>query len=74
MENHETGWGRKFNEPITLPDGRRPVVLRDAADYFTNLPQKEAAHPQWQVAIEALMLGVELKGPPMFARIGIVRA
>jgi hypothetical protein len=36
--------------------------------------KKEAALPEWQAAIEALMLVVEHGGPTMFARIGITRA
>jgi hypothetical protein len=57
-----------------LPDGRKLVVLRDAASYITALPKKEADAPEWQAAIEALVLVVELDGPPMFARIGVMRA
>jgi hypothetical protein len=30
--------------------------------------------PEWQAAIEGLMLVAELEGPTMFARIGIMRA
>jgi hypothetical protein len=74
MANHKTGWGRKFNEPITLPEGRRLIVLRDAADYITGLPRVEAELPEWQAAIEALILVADLNGPTMFARIGIMRA
>jgi hypothetical protein len=36
----ENGWQRKFEDPITLPDGRKLVTLRDAADYITALPKK----------------------------------
>ena len=54
--------------------GRKLVVLRDAASYITALPKKEADAPEWQAAIEALMLVVELGGPTMFARIGVMRA
>jgi hypothetical protein len=50
------------------------VTLRDAANYITALPQKEVNLSEWQAAIEALMLVVELNGPTMFARIGIMRA
>ena len=35
---------------------------------------KEAALPEWQAAIEALMLVADLGGPTMFARIGMMRA
>jgi hypothetical protein len=68
------GWQRKFEDPISLPDGRALVTLHDAATYITGLPKKEAALPEWQAAIEALMLVVERDGPPMFARTGVMRA
>jgi hypothetical protein len=60
-------WSREFDEPIVLPGGLSLITLRDAADYITGLPQKEAALPEWQAAIEALILVVEQNGPPMFA-------
>jgi hypothetical protein len=41
---------------------------------ITNLPEEESTLPEWQAAIEALMLVVELNGPTMFALIGVVRA
>ena len=50
------------------------VTLHDAATYVTGLPKKEAAGPEWQATIEALMLVVELRGPSMFARIGVMKA
>ncbi len=31
MSGPSSGWGREFDEPIALPDGRKLVVLRDAA-------------------------------------------
>jgi hypothetical protein len=47
--------------------------LRDAADYITSLPKREAALPEWQAAIEALML-VSRGAPTMFAQIGVMLA
>jgi hypothetical protein len=49
------------------------ITLRDAATYITKLPKKESALPEWQAAIEALMLVVEHGGPTMFARVGVMR-
>jgi hypothetical protein len=74
MSERKSGWSREFDEPIALPGGGKLVTLRDAANYITALPAKEAALPEWQAAIEALILVVELGGPTMFARIGIMRA
>ncbi|MFH0303079.1 hypothetical protein AAFX91_39200 [Bradyrhizobium sp. 31Argb] len=69
-----SGWRRAFDDTIVLPDGRKLVTLRDAATYITELPQAEHDAPEWQAAIEALMLVIELGGPTMFARIGVMRA
>ena len=71
MSERSLGWSREFEEPIALPGGGKLVVFRDAANYTTALPANEAALPEWQAAI---VLVVELGGPTMFARIGVMRA
>ncbi len=63
-----------FEDPVPLPGGRKLVTLRDAANYITGLPKKESDLPEWQAAIEALMLVVRQNGPTMFARIGVMLA
>ena len=50
------------------------LTLQDAATHITNLPKKESDLPEWQAAIEALMLVADRGGPTMFARIGVMRA
>jgi hypothetical protein len=67
------GWQRRFEDPIPLSDGRKLVTLRDAADYITSLPEKETDLPDWQVAIEALML-VSRGGSTILARIAVMKA
>jgi hypothetical protein len=67
-------WAREFDEPIPVPEGRRLVTLRDAGDYVAKLPKAKHMTAEWQTAMLALMLVVDLKGPTMFARIGIIRA
>jgi len=67
-------WSRDFDEPISLPDSRTLVTLRDAGEYITALPKKEHDAPEWRAAMEALLLVVERDGPTLFARIGIMRA
>jgi hypothetical protein len=69
-----TGWGREFDDPIELPDGRQLVTLEDAGTYITKLPKAEHEAPEWQAAMEALILVATSGGPTMFARIGIMRA
>jgi hypothetical protein len=48
--------------------------LRDAAQYITKLPKAGHDADEWQAAMQALLLVAEHDGPPMFARIGIMRA
>jgi hypothetical protein len=67
-------WSRRFFDLIELPDGRRLETLRDAANFIRELPEREHDAPEWQAAIEALMLVADLGGPTMFARIGVIRA
>src|SRR5712691_2398053 len=68
------GWERSFEDPITLPDGRTLSTLRDAGDYITSLPKAVHEAPEWQAAMEALILVATLGGPTMLPRIGIMRA
>jgi hypothetical protein len=68
------GWSRKFDDPIALPGGRKPVTLRDAATFITGLPANDSALPEWQAAIGAMILVADLGGPTMFAQIGVMRA
>ena len=49
------------------------MTLRDAADYIMKLPKAEQDLKEWQAAVEALLLVVELNGPTMMARIGVMR-
>ena len=50
------------------------MTLRDAGEYIAALPKREHDAPEWQGAMEALILVAEKGGPTMFARIGIMRA
>jgi hypothetical protein len=70
----ESGWSRKFDEPILLPKGRQLITLKDAGTYITKLPKAEHTAAEWQAAMEALILVATRGGPTMFARIGIMRA
>src|SRR5579863_6069293 len=70
----DKGWSREFDDPIPLPRGRQLVTLKDAADYITRLPKAEQESPEWQAAIEALIMAAENRGPLMHARIGVMKA
>jgi cob(I)alamin adenosyltransferase len=47
---------------------------RRCRQYITKLSKVEHEAPEWQAAMEALILVVTLGGPTMFARIGVMRA
>jgi hypothetical protein len=68
------GWSREFDEPIDLPRGHQLVTLEDAGNHITKLPKAEHSAPEWQAAMQVLILVARLGGPTMFARIGVMRA
>ena len=67
-------WFKRFYDPIILPDGRKLLTLRDAAEYITALPKAEQDAADWQVAMETLLLVAERNGPEMLARIAVMKA
>ncbi len=46
-------WDQQFFEPIVLPNRRKLVTLRDAAQYITKLPKAEHDADEWQAAMKA---------------------
>jgi hypothetical protein len=67
-------WSSKFEDPVTLPNGRKLVTLLDAGNYIASLSRKEHDSDRWQTAIEALLMAAEGRGPLMHARVGMLRA
>jgi hypothetical protein len=67
-------WSRRFDDPISVPMEKPLVTLRDAGTYITKLSKVEHEAPEWQAAMEALILVATHGGPTMFARIGVMRA
>jgi len=59
---------------------RRPLGLsvqlffNNAGDDITKLPKAEHEAPEWQAAMQALILVAMRGGPTMLARIGVMRA
>jgi hypothetical protein len=47
--------------------------LKDAATFIMKLPRAEHSAPEWQVAMEALILLAETGGPTTLARIGVMQ-
>jgi hypothetical protein len=67
-------WSAPFEDPIPLPNGLQLLTLKDAADHIMKLSKAEHSAPEWQAAMEALILVAETTGPTMLARIGVMRA
>ena len=67
-------WSTRFDDPIPLPDRRELITLADAGTYLTKLPKAEHEAPEWQAAMQALILVATKGGPTMLARIGVMRA
>ena len=64
--------------PSLCPTAGQLLTLKDAADYITKLPKSESDLPEWQTAIEVLLLcsrgghadlrGYEQAGLPWLSR------
>lgn len=67
-------WSRAFDDPITLPDGRELVTLRQAGEYITKLPKAEHDAPHWQLAMRCLIDAAARGGILMIAEIAMRRA
>jgi hypothetical protein len=53
---------------------RQFVTLEDAGTYIAKFPKAEHSAPEWQDAMEALILVATRGGPTMLACIGVMRA
>ncbi len=53
----ERSWSRKFDEPIAPPKGRQLITLLYAGTFITKLPKADHTAAEWEVAMEALILG-----------------
>lgn len=69
----EVRWSRRFESPISLPDGRKITTLRDAGRYIEALPKAKQRDPKWLLATEMLLKAVDGQ-PVMFADIAFRKA
>jgi hypothetical protein len=56
---------KEIRGPDPVAEGRRLVPLQDTGNYITKLPKAEHESPEWQAAMEALILAVESDGRTM---------
>jgi hypothetical protein len=52
-------WDQQFSDPVILPDRKPLITLRDAALHITKLPKADHDAPEWQAAMQALLLVAE---------------
>jgi hypothetical protein len=61
-----------------VPESQQSFLFNSGSGYSTgrrpNLPKSKQQSPEWQAAVEAMLLVVEHNGPTMFARIGVMKA
>ncbi len=58
---------------MRISRGSNPAAEpREAGEYIASLPTNEHAAPEWQAAMNTLILVAENGGPIMFVRIGVV--
>jgi hypothetical protein len=67
-------WEQFFVDPIELADGRVLRSLRDAGEFIQSLPKATHERPEWEEAVDALLLVVEHGGDTMLVRASIMRA
>jgi hypothetical protein len=68
------GAGRSSSRIRSPCPAGRQLVTFDAGNYIAGLTRKEYESDHWQVAIEALLMAAEGRGPLMHARVGVIRA
>ena len=67
-------WFNRFINPIILPDGRKLLTYRNAAEYITALPKAEQDAADWQIAMETVLLIAERNAPERLAGIAFMTA
>jgi hypothetical protein len=70
-----SGWKRRFDEPIKLPNGRKLVALKGAIAWLAKeVPKPEHEMKQIQAAAHCVTEAAENGGPMQFVRIGMMQA
>jgi hypothetical protein len=75
MVKRETGWHRKFDDPIVLPGGKKLLTLKDAIEHLSKTtPKKDHNHPKVLTAATILTNAAEGRDFMMHAHIATNRA
>jgi hypothetical protein len=75
MADRPSGWLRRFDDPISTPEGKKLVTLRDAIQYLgKTVPKAEHDHPAVLNAADHLTRSAEQNYPMFFARAATLQA
>lgn len=66
-------WSKRFDVPISLPDGTTIKTLGDARQHLLALPKARHKDADVATAIEAMLMAAEGRGPVLHANAGIAR-
>jgi hypothetical protein len=70
-----TNWARKFDDPVTLPDGRKLTRLKEAMAWLAKeIPKSEHGMKEVQAAAHCVTEAAENNGLMDFARMGMMQA
>jgi hypothetical protein len=61
-----TSWSRRFQDPITMPDGSTIRTIGEAAEYAISRPKRVRDTEPWQRAAKVLHEAAEHGGPFVF--------
>jgi len=75
MSARNSGWKRRFDEPIVLPGGGKLFMLKHAIAWLAKeIPQSEHGMKEVQTAARCVTEAAENGAPMQFARIGMMKA
>ena len=75
MAKADDGCGKRFDDPIVLPDGKQFVTLRDAIQHLgETTPKRDRNDPRIVLAATILTDAAEGRDLAMHARIARLRA
>ena len=75
MASSGEGWGKRFDNPIVLPDGKKLVTLRDAIHHLAKtVPKCDRYHPAVVLAATIVSNAAEGKDFMLHARIAVMKA
>jgi hypothetical protein len=67
-------WSRRFDKPISLPDGRQLLTLLDVGRYVDALPPRTYEREEWIAVMDVLLLVVDGHEPMSLLQVALTLA